>query len=293
MLRSVSTVSYCVDRFDESCRVPAEIFDYQCVERGRIDGPLAQFWYAPATAGRRFAVYAPASEARVFLRLIEADTTPGYVPLRTFGWNATEFLVRDVYALAESLTGGPLEVIGGPRDLLKNGVAIALQTRGPSGEVYYLTQINGEAMQRTYGKAECDVDRVFIVVLGAHDFEMTREYFRALGLHTPRSREFSIRVLANAHGLDPLTTKFPIGSAVMPDPFRIEIDGYPESASVRPCSSRHLPPGMCMVSFETSSWPEAGQATLGSHASIPYNGRGARLLSGPNGELLELLAPSI
>jgi catechol 2,3-dioxygenase-like lactoylglutathione lyase family enzyme len=278
MLRSVSTVTFAVDDFDGSCRVPEEAFGYLRVDGGHVDEACANSWDAPATAGRRYAVFAPPSETRTFLRLVEAPPTPGYEPLRTFGWNATEFLVTDVRALADKLRGGPLEIIGGPRDLLENGAAIALQVKGPSGEIYYLTEINGAAMQRTYGRAVAEVDRVFIVVLGARDRDDSRAFYRSLGLATPRPRQFSIRVLAAAHGLDPLTTKFPIGSAVLPEPFRIEIDGYPETATSRPCLDGHLPPGMSMVTFNCD--PDC------------LDGRKRRLLRGPDGELIELIAAS-
>ncbi len=215
MLRSICAVTYSVSRFDASCDALRTLFAYRLVDHGLVGDELASFWNAPRIRGARHAVFGPASGEPVYVRLVEQPDTPGYEPLHTFGWNAAELHVRDVHELAAALDDSSFEILGGPRDLLGNGTAVALQVRGPSGEVFYLTEISGENMQRSYGKAVSDVDRLFIAVLGTSDHGASRGFYAPLTKGSPRPRQFPIRVLAAAHGLDPITAKFPIGSAIL------------------------------------------------------------------------------
>ena len=284
MLRSVSSVTYCVTRFDASGEALETALGYQCVEEGRVSQARASLWNAPAVADARYALFGPTSGEDVFLRLVESEPTPGYAPLRTFGWNAAELHVADVHDLAARLTRSPYTILGGPRDLLNNGTVVALQAKGPSDEVLYLTQISSDNMHRTYGKAESDVGRVFIVVLGCSDMDTTREFYSKLSTATPRPRKMGIRVLAAAHGLDPMTARFPIAAAVLDNQFRIEFDGYPDSAIARPARPDQLPPGLAMVTFTVDS--------LDSMAGVtPHevDGRRLAMLRGPDGEWLELV----
>lgn len=287
MLRSISRVTFTVDRFDESRRAFDETLGYNCLADGTIDRDMAEFWQAPSVEGARFALLEPASTNPVHIRLIESPPDSNYAPLRTYGWNAAEFHVRDVASLAAKLPGSLFSILGGPRDLLDNGTAIALQARGPSDEVVYLTEINGERMQATYGKAECAVDRAFIVVLGSSNVDETRDFYRPMVKATPRPRQMTIRVLATAHDLDPMTHKFPIASAVLEQQFRIEIDGYPSSAIRRPVRPGHLPPGLSMVSFRVDSLDK-----IEGIAAATIEGRRHAMLRGPDDELIELVEDS-
>lgn len=292
MLRSICAVTFSVSEFGASRDALESLFGYQCVDDGTVADELANFWRAPAVSGARFAVYGPASGEPVYIRLVEQAATPGYEPLRTFGWNAAELHVRDVRGLAETLSDSSLEILGGPRDLLGNDTAVALQVKGPSQEIFYLTEISGDNMQRTYGRAASDVDRLFIAVLGASDHDATRDFYAPLTKGTPRPRRFPIRVLAAAHGLDPMTTRFPIGSAVLEEQFRIEIDGYPDSATDRPIMQGCLPPGLCMVSFSAPDSSGAAVEPAAEDAGFdiaPYFGRPVTLLQGPDGEWFEVI----
>ena len=81
--------------------------------------------------------------------------------MTTFGWNATELLVKDPDALAEQLvTGSAFRMIGPPKDLWAAPDAPrAMQVKGPGNEVLYLTR-NLDFDFSGY------VDRVFIMVVG-------------------------------------------------------------------------------------------------------------------------------
>jgi hypothetical protein len=293
MLRSICAVTYSVSNFNASCHALENFFAYRRGQSGRIEENLAHFWGAPGVAGNRYATFEPASAEPVLIRLVEQPATPGYEPLKTFGWNAAELHVEDVHTLSESLVDSPFRVLGGPRDLLNDGTAVALQTLGPSGEVFYLTEINGLDMQRTYGKAESRIGRLFIAVLGSGDHDAALMFYAALTEGTTPPKEFPIRVLAAAHGLNPQATRFPIASAILQEKFRIEIDGYPATAVPRPVTEGLLPPGLSLVSFcvgSLSSLPVELLRKSAGFSEAPYFDRPTGLLRGPDGELLELIS---
>lgn len=292
MLHAVSCITWCVHRFDASCSALSDALGYARVADGNVDETDAQFWRAARVRGRRFAVYQPASGEACYLRFIECEQQSGYSPLRTFGWNATEIHVADVHALAARLRDSPYTIIGGPRDLLGNGTAVALQVRGPSDEIFYLTEINSEAMRGSYGRARAFVGRPFIVVLGASQHAASLSFYGDLAGRKTRARPFPIRVLSAAHGLDGDATHYPIASAVLRQQFRIEIDGYPDSATARPIRDDDLAPGMAIVSFTAPdiSAFEHGALAVGERKDIvTKRACRAALLAGPDGETLEIL----
>ncbi len=292
MFKRICTVTYRVADVERSADAICRFFGYQETARGALSLALATAWGAPNAAGRPVRELRPPEAAIDFcIRLVEGPKVPGYAPLRTTGWNAAELLVTDVHALAGRLTDSPFRILGGPRDLMDNGVAIALQVAGPGDEVFYLTELNGEPMQRTYGAATLPVDRLFIAVLGASTPAASRDFYQRYVKGITRPRRFAIRVLSNAHGLEPDTTRYEIGAACLEEQYRIEIDGYPESAVARPVPPGDLPPGLAMVSFRTQSLDALDQKTPVSSGPEDALYRGARLarLAGPDGEWLELI----
>ena len=228
----------------------------------------------------------PASEAPVFLRFVEAPAVPGYAPLTTFGWNATELLVTDPDALADKLESSPFQIIGPPKDLWDAPNAPrAMQTQGPGNEILYLTR-NGNFATQTF------VDRVFIMVVGGPSMDDFRDFYGSkLGLNVGDATPFSISVISRAQGL-PSDTTFPLAVAQVSADFMLEFDEYPATAKVRPVAPGDLPPGTAMVSFYVDaldnfdlSWHAKPQAVNG----IPYDGRRAGVTTGPAGEWIELI----
>lgn len=264
---------------------------YEVVSETPISEALATAWGTPNVVGRDCRILRPASGHPTYVRFIAAAPAPGYAALKTYGWNAAELHVRDVFALADSLQQSPYRILGGPRDLMNNGAVIALQVQGPGDELFYLTQISGEQMQASYGKANCDVDRLFIAVLGAEDFPATLEFYRARCKGVNKPRKFAIRVLSAAHGLDPMTTRYDIAGAVLEQRYRIEIDGYPETATARIVAEGELPPGLAMLSIEVGSLDSIPFELTSSQvpASEAYSGGRIAILKGPSGEWLELV----
>jgi catechol 2,3-dioxygenase-like lactoylglutathione lyase family enzyme len=211
VFQAISAVSFAVRDLPASESAFRDWLGYRTVASGQVPAELTSIWDAPQAAGRRFVVMEPESGEPVFLRLLEAPAVADWAPLRTFGWNAAELHVQDVQGLAKRLGDSPFTIIGAPRDLLKNGAAIAMQVRGPADEVLYLTELNGKGMRRTYGEALSPVGRVFIAVLGARDHAASMEFYERQCRRLYDRGEFPIRVLANAYGLDPETAKFNMG----------------------------------------------------------------------------------
>ncbi|MDX1516513.1 MAG: hypothetical protein R3288_06720 [Woeseiaceae bacterium] len=292
MLKSVACITYVVADYDASAAALSEFLRHRLVREAVIGDALADFWHAPATAGRRYGLFQPQSGEPCLIRLIDDPDAGDVKPFTTCGWNATEIHVRDVHGLAKSLQGSPYRILGGPRDLLGNGTAIALQIAGPSNEALYLTEINSAAMQKTYGRAESAVGRTFIVVLGASEHAASMAYYGDLTGRRTRPRRFAIRVLADAHGLDYESDRFLIGSAPLQDAYRIEIDGYPASAGQRIVKEGHLPPGMAIVTMKGASataLPQLSTSNLHGVTEAPYFEKPTCLLEGPDREIVEIV----
>ena len=270
-----------------------KFLSYRSVHEGSVSQQQADLWHSPSSTGLPCCLLQPASGENVFIRLIEARSPPAYAPLKHYGWNAAELHVQDVYSLAKRLEDSPFRIIGGPRDLLDNDAVVAMQVLGPGNELLYLTQISDVGMQATYGKAETDVGRVFIAVLGSSNLLASCEFYGKLTEQLTQARALNIRALANAHGLDPLGSHFEISSAVFSQPFRIEMDSYPASATPKPCLKGALPPGLSMLTVTVPS-TMAGQLdlldpVLTGPDEPPYFGQTTGLILGPDGEHLEVI----
>lgn len=269
-----------------------QYFNYQVAARGKVTAALAKAWGAPKVVGRRYIVLQPESGQPVYLRFIEVQPVPGYEPLHTFGWNCTEILVKDVDRLAHRLEGSPFRIIGPPRNLSSNENIRAMQVLGPANEVLYLTRIIPGASGFNLGSAQTDVDRVFIVVLGAKDIERATHFYRDR-FNMPTTKPMGVRmsVLSKAHGLDP-EQLHPLAIVQFVKDFLIEVDQYPASATERPRRTDDLPPGLAMVSFIVSSLDSLRVQFVAPPKKInavPYNGRRVAVTIGPSGEWIELI----
>lgn len=264
---------------------------YKVVERGTVPKALAGVWGAPAAAGRAYLLMKPESGEEVYLRFVQSDPTEGYAPLRTFGWNATEILVKDPDDLAKRLANSPFRIIGPPKNLSSNGNIRAMQVIGPASEVLYLTR-PGKS-KYSLGSASTFVDYVFIVVVAGDDMESMRDFYtRKMKLPVTNAHEVPISILSNAHGLPP-EHRYRLAVAQLPVRFLIEIDEYPRSAAAaRPKRKGDLFPGMSFVSFAVKSIDSLDLELIQPPVVIkeaPYNGRRVALTIGAAGELIELI----
>jgi hypothetical protein len=262
---------------------------YQVFSRSYLDSDLARAWSAPAMAGRPCLTLAPASGEAVFLRFVESPAARGWRALKTLGWNATEFVVQDVDALAARLEGGPFTVIGPPKGLSRFPTIRAMQVIGPFGECCYFTQVD-HTVGLDLAPALSFVGRVFIVVAAGLDADALFQPYQAFANATDPPVATPVKIISDAHGLAP-DTLHRHGLVRLPYGTLVELDAYPESALPRLVVDGELAPGMAMVSFDVE--------VLGAHDFIGPIARGPAVpgggmsacLRGAAGELIELIAP--
>ena len=249
---------------------------YRVLQRGVVGAQMAASLQAPAEAGRPLLTLGPASGEAARLRFIESPAATGWRALTTFGWNATEFVVQDVDALADRLNSGAFEIIGPPKGLTRFPMIRAMQAIGPAGECCYFTEV-GPGSGLDLAPALSFVGRVFIVVAAGPDADALLTSYARFDNETDAPVATPVRVISDAHGL-PAETLHRHGLIRLGGGALIELDAYPSSARPRRCGQGELPPGMAAVSFEV----EEGQA----------RGAGAGgCLFGAAGERIELVAP--
>lgn len=292
MLKLILIITICAQDLGAMESAYTRVLHYSVVERGHIAADLAKTWAAPNMHGRSYVLLRPASEANVYLRFVQADAMPGYRPMSTYGWNATEILVQDPDALAQTIRepGSGFHVVGEPRPLGSGSPIRAMQAVGPAQEILYLTRIppGTERMQ----SARTFVDRPFIIILGSPDLSQTQQFLRGrLGLEVGSAGQARMTVLNEAFGLD-IETTHPLAMARISPEYAIELDGYPEGAKDRPHRDGELPPAMSLVTFETDSLDTVRDLLLAPAKHIkaaPYHGRRVGTLRGSAGELIELV----
>ena len=99
LLRRIKMATVSVPDVAQWAALYKEWLDYQVVEEGEVPQALAASWGAPGSAGKRYALMAPASGTDVYIRAVEADPVPGYKAMTTFGWNSVEIIIDDVLSL--------------------------------------------------------------------------------------------------------------------------------------------------------------------------------------------------
>lgn len=286
MLKSILVVTIAVAQLNAVESAWQSYLDYESRQRGTVSEAAAEVWGTPAAAGQPYLLMQAPSGDPALIRFIEAPEVPGYAPMTTYGWNATELLVKDPDAIAERLAESPFEIIGAPHDLWDAPNAPrAMQVIGPGRELLYLTR-NANFETRTA------IDRVFIMVVGGPSMVAFRDFYgERLGLVVGEATAFQIGVVSNALGL-PDDTTYPLAIATVSPRFLIELDEYPEAAGPRPRSPGALPPGIAMVSFAVDDLALVEVDWRASPARLdgpPYDGRRAAVTVGPAGEWIELI----
>lgn len=265
---------------------------YRTVEQGAVSQDLAAAWDAPASADRRYAVLQPASGAQVFLRFVQGDPVPNYLPIRTYGWAAIELCVTDVEAVNEKMLQSPFEVIGPPKPLDGFATVKPMQVRGADKETVYLTQILQPGPDSGLPQPQSLIDRPFIMVLACPDLRKTAQWVKDV-LDLPMIDPVAIRYSMIEKAFDlPETTKIELTTARGGGQVFLELDQYPDAATERPRHEGALPPG---VAITTMVYPDFDR--LESHwssapvvrAGAVYGGRRTGVLTTPEGALLEVV----
>lgn len=273
-----------------------EWLDYRDVSGG--DGPvsqaLAESWAAPAQAGARSILLAPAHDSGYWFRFV-AGPGDDYRALTTWGWNATELIVQDVDDLAARLADSPFRIIGPPEDLSFTDAIRAMQIEGPAGEVVYLTQFKRRLEEFDTPEPLCPVDRCFIVILGGPDLSALRQFYQSrFAVPEAPVMPVKITVLSEALGL-PADQLHELSALPLAGQSFIEADQYPAQTVARTVPTGSLPPAMAIVSFEVPDLSAHLPSAIGpiyTSELPPYRGARAMTLRGAAGELIELIERS-
>ncbi|HEX5461532.1 MAG TPA: hypothetical protein VFX20_16335 [Steroidobacteraceae bacterium] len=288
MLGAIRAVSYCVPDLRTIEDAYVDTLGYRVAARGQVGAHLAGSWGAANIAGLPVLLLASASGEAVWLRFIEDPRAGEFTALTTHGWNATEFVVQDVDALALRLERSAFRVIGAPRGLSRFPMIRAMQALGPAGECCYFTEI-GPGSGLDLAAARAFVGRVFIVVAAGPDADALFVPYREFANSVDPPVATPVAVISRAHGLPPATLHRH-GLVRLPHGTLIELDQYPPTARPRPCMPGRLPPGMAMVTFDVGSLPDRDGGTPLAAGDLPGVVGAAACLRGATGELIELLA---
>ncbi|MEM8985932.1 MAG: VOC family protein [Pseudomonadota bacterium] len=281
-----------VSNLDRSVALYSGWLDYTTVEKGTVTDDLAAAWGAPAAAGRRTAVMAPASGADIFIRFVEADPVATFKPLTTYGWAAIEICVRDVLSVASRMERSPFKIIGPPREIEGLDAIYPMQVMGPDGEVVYLTQIRSNLPAYRLPRAKSMIDHLFILVLGCSDMRASIKWFEdAVGLGLGRVMDIEYTMLAKAFGT-PLDELHTISTVIHDKDVFLELDQLPDVAGPRPGPKDALPPGVAMATLKAPDF----DAIAGDWAAPPaardgaiYGGGRSGTLIAPDGTRVEIV----
>lgn len=261
------------------------------VEQGTVPQALVESWAAPAIAGARMALLQPASGAHCFVRLVEQPLPLGFLPTRTFGWNAYEITVEDVFGWPDRLIGSGFDIVGPPREIAGLPYFVAMQMLGRGREMIYLNEVRSDTPTSDLPKAASQVDHIFIVILATADrAETMRWYEERLGLDEGGTYTIEYTMINNAFDL-PAGTQSTISMLQHGRMPIVEVDGYPEAATPRDTPAGCLPPGNALVTLAIDSLDrDLPFLTLPAKRDGPlYAGCPVATVRGPAGELLELV----
>jgi catechol 2,3-dioxygenase-like lactoylglutathione lyase family enzyme len=259
---------------------------YRAISKAPITTAQAGIWGLPGLSGARSLLMAPPVGDDCVFRFIEAPAEPGYRAFTRHGWNAAELIVARVDPLAERLANSPFEIVAPPMDLSFCSDIRAMQIRGPGGEILYLTEFKKPVPGLDAPPARCEVDRVFIVIVGGSSLDDMQSFY-AERFAVPRApaMESRVQTMALEFGL-PRDHRFRLAALPLRERCYIEADEMPSGAEAS--DQGGLAPGISMVSF-LGDLP--GPATAGLPAYAPYGpGRRAACIQGAAGEMLEIIS---
>lgn len=181
---------------------------------------------------------------RPWLQLIEIPSAIAVDRYQRTGWFSLEVGTSDVAALTDHLAGcNGFEVLAGPAPLDVSDDIIATQVIGPSGELYYFTEVKRPLPPFSLPQPVHRIDELFIAVATTLDRDAALEFWRSLSGTKGWSIETRISVLNRGLGLDP-THRLPVGITQLAGSTLIELDEVPAIAT-RPALSE----GIAMISL--------------------------------------------
>ena len=297
-MKLIRAATLSVADLDRSLGLYTSWLDYTIDERGKLETALAKSWGADAAAGRPYAVLRPASRHNIFLRLVQVDRVPSFVPLTSYGWAAIEICVQDVLDANERLHKSPFEVIGPPREIEGLDAIYPMQIKGPDGEIVYLTQIRDDLPEFDLPRAAA-TDRS-LVHPGNGLFRhgciagLARSSRRGLPSDAGAWRSF-IRCSLKRSGT-PESQLYAISTMVHGRDVFLELDQLPAGATTRPRHAGDLPPGVALGSFWHPDFAAIDQRCQDEWITPPerydsaiYLGKRAATMRAPDGTLVEMI----
>ncbi|MEM9500529.1 MAG: hypothetical protein AAF941_01665 [Pseudomonadota bacterium] len=268
-----------------------DVLGLDLVEQGHLDEGLAASWRCPANTGSPYAVLRPRSGAPCWFRLVEQPDHTDFKPTTTYGWAAFETTVEDVWHWPDALPSDLFEIVGPPKVLENIEPAfIPMQALGTGREMVYLNQVLGDLPDTDLPRAGSPVDKIFIVVLATPDRNRSIAWYcDRLGLVRGADYTLPYSMINDAFDLAPetQTTITMVSEGRMPI---VEVDDYPDVATIRARHDGMLPPGNALVTLAVRDieacnvdWivpPSARKGAL-------YEGRRAACAIGDGGELIE------
>jgi catechol 2,3-dioxygenase-like lactoylglutathione lyase family enzyme len=264
-------------------------FGFKVMERKTVSPDMAASWGVPAMANRPFILLGSDGTPGVFVRCLQIDAVPNYKPLTTTGWNAFELIVDDLDKLRETLKGSPFKVLEEPHFF--DGAfasAHAMAVEGPAKEIIYLTSETGDRAKSFLPIPKSQVDRPFVVILGAQDAHRARDFYAALFKLQPRP-DMAMRIvpMEKALGLPPKTI-LNLSILMMGEKNNsFEIDNIP-TAKERPQTQGQLAPGNAMVSLGVPNIDDIHMNFIAPPKAF-YGPRRSASFVGPAGERVELI----
>jgi catechol 2,3-dioxygenase-like lactoylglutathione lyase family enzyme len=262
------------------------------VERGELTAELAASWGCPNSAGARIAMLQPQSGGHCFVRLVEQPVPDKFRPTRTYGWAAYEFSVQDVYGWPDRLAGSGFDIIGPPKELAGLPYFVPMQVTGRGREMIYLNEVRENTPSTDLPKANALTDHIFICILATHDREANLAWYKErLGLDEAGTYTLEYTMINKAFGLVDGTqsTITMLQKGRLPI---LEVDDYPEAATVRPRAAGCLPPGNALVTLAVNSL-DAVKADFIQPPAVRggaiYADKRSATVVGMAGELLELV----
>jgi len=181
---------------------------------------------------------------RPWLQLLEIPSAIAVDRYRHTGWFSLEVGSSEIEALAAVLARCQgFEILAGPAPLAVSDDIVATQVIGPSGEMYYFTQIMRPLPPFALPQPRHPLDELFIAVATSLDRDAALEFWQSLNGTRGLSLDTRIGVLNRGLGLDS-EHRLPVGVAQLAGSTLIEIDQVPAVAA-RPALAR----GIAMISI--------------------------------------------
>jgi len=269
---------------DHSIRVYDEYLNLSQYASSEVSPEIAARWRCPALAGAP-QTWLQNQLGEPWLRIIESEHAGQIDPFRHTGWLSLEISVRDTDALFDVMRDSPFEVIGEPANLDLSDAIRAMQVKGPSGEVLYLTEVKAEVPPFELPFARCEVDRLFIPVLLSSNRDTAMDVYEQLAGVESMKFDTRVTVINRARAL-PVETRHPIATLQLRGNCLIEIDQL-ESLTRREIKKGYLPPGIALISFAVDQLPTGADTYRVPDG--PLAGHKAVLKTGAAGELIELI----